>query len=458
MAGYHLFSTGEVLSAANVNDYLMKQTVMIFASASARTTALSGVVREGMISYRTDSHITEYYNGSAWVTLGSTLTTKGDIQVYDTAPNRLSTTPSTSTTPLTVTSSTQGYALVQDQAPAVGLNYTPFQVAGKNKIINGDFWWNQRNFISNTTAIYGFDRWAQAFSGGTSVTNSAQVFTPGTAPVAGYEGKNYNRQVTVGQSAAGDYAQIIQRIESVRTLANQTATISFWAKAGSGTPKIAVELQQNFGTGGSPSATIYTYAGQVTLSTSWARYSVTVAVPSISGTTIGTNNDDMLILALWTSGGTTYNARTGSMGVQNNTFDFWGVQVEAGSVATPFQTATGTLQGELAACQRYYYRISGGTAYNAFGVGQGKSTTVAGLVIPFPVTMRTDVTTLDYSLVAVSDGAGLSNASSAVINTGQTGKNSSYVEFTSSGLTQYRPYVGLFQNNSAGYIGFSAEL
>jgi len=43
MAGYHLFSTGEVLTAANVNDYVMKQTVMVFAAAAARTTALSGV-------------------------------------------------------------------------------------------------------------------------------------------------------------------------------------------------------------------------------------------------------------------------------------------------------------------------------------------------------------------------------------------------------------------------------
>jgi hypothetical protein len=64
--GYKLFSTGEVLTAANVNNYLMNQTVMVFASAAARTTALSGVLAEGMISYRTDSHILEYYNGSAW--------------------------------------------------------------------------------------------------------------------------------------------------------------------------------------------------------------------------------------------------------------------------------------------------------------------------------------------------------------------------------------------------------
>ena len=64
--GYHLFSTGEVLTAANVDSYLMNQTVMVFASAAARTSALTGVLAEGMVSYRTDSHVLEYYSGSAW--------------------------------------------------------------------------------------------------------------------------------------------------------------------------------------------------------------------------------------------------------------------------------------------------------------------------------------------------------------------------------------------------------
>jgi hypothetical protein len=64
---YKLFSTGEVLTAANVNSYLMRQTVMVFADASARTTALSGVLAEGMISYRIDSKVLEIYNGTTWV-------------------------------------------------------------------------------------------------------------------------------------------------------------------------------------------------------------------------------------------------------------------------------------------------------------------------------------------------------------------------------------------------------
>jgi hypothetical protein len=66
-AGYKLFATGDVLTAAQVNTYLMQQTVMVFASSAARTTALSGVIAEGMVSYLQDTNSLEVYDGSAWV-------------------------------------------------------------------------------------------------------------------------------------------------------------------------------------------------------------------------------------------------------------------------------------------------------------------------------------------------------------------------------------------------------
>lgn len=66
-AGYKLFTTGSVLTAAEVNTYLNEQTVMVFNNAAARTTALSGVVSEGMISYLKDTNAVEVYDGAAWV-------------------------------------------------------------------------------------------------------------------------------------------------------------------------------------------------------------------------------------------------------------------------------------------------------------------------------------------------------------------------------------------------------
>ena len=66
-AGYKLFAAGDVLSASDVNTYMMQQTVMVFANSTARTTALSGVLAEGMVSYLKDTNVLEVYDGSAWV-------------------------------------------------------------------------------------------------------------------------------------------------------------------------------------------------------------------------------------------------------------------------------------------------------------------------------------------------------------------------------------------------------
>jgi hypothetical protein len=404
-AGYKLFATGDVLTAAQVNTYLMQQTVMVFASSAARTSALSGVLAEGMVSYLQDTNTLEVYDGSAWIgatgditaltagtgvsitnptgpvpTVAIDTAVTADLTTAQTLTNKTLTSPVLTTPSISninakgdilvgtadntlgiITAGNNGDTLVADSSTSTGLRYKEDYAAGKNKIINGDFNVNQRNFTSTTTdATYGFDRFKLlASSGGTM---SAQTFTPGTAPVSGYEAANFCRIVTTGQSGAGVYTMLEQQIEDVRTFAGQTITISFWAKAATGTPKIATQIYQAFGAGGSPSSVVSTYVGQSTLSTSWARYSLTVANPSISGKTIGTTaNSSSFGLRLWVSAGSSSNAETGSLGIQSNTFDMWGIQVEQGSTATAFQTATGTIQGELAACQRYYYQVGATT-------------------------------------------------------------------------------------------------
>lgn len=74
-AGYKLFQTGDVLTAAQVNTYLNEQTVMVFANSAARTSALTSVLAEGMVSYLQDTNAVEVYDGSNWVSIGSS----GDI-------------------------------------------------------------------------------------------------------------------------------------------------------------------------------------------------------------------------------------------------------------------------------------------------------------------------------------------------------------------------------------------
>ena len=327
-----------------------------------------------------------------------------------------------------------------DSAGAASLGYA----AGKNKIINGDFYINQRNFTSNTaTGSFNFDRWKQIQSGGT-FTLTPQTFTPGAAPVAGYEGKTFLQGITASQSAAGDYAVFSQTIEDVRNFAGQTITVSFWAKAATGTPKIGIEIGQNFGSGGS--ASVFTAGGAVTLSTSFARYSVTIAVPSISGKTVSAANDTMLELFMWVSAGSTFASRASSIGIQNATISIWGIQVEAGSVATAFQTATGTLQGELAACQRYY-QVIGGTInqpiYNAYNLANE----FIQLPQNFPVQMRVTPTATKTGTWTVANCSQPSAVNPTVYGYAlQTQKNGS------SGVFYFYP------DSSDDLITFSAEL
>lgn len=327
--------------------------------------------------------------------------------------------------------------------------------AGKNKIINGDFGIWQRG-----TSLSGAGYLADRFQGvvtTTTITQSQQSFTAGTAPVAGYEGSFFYRAVTTSGATAGSRALVQQPIEDVRTFAGQTVTVSFWAKAGSGTPKIGVELAQVFGSGGSSAVTAIG-ATAVTISTSWARYTVTASVPSISGKTIGTGSS--LNLVLWIDAGSDFAARASSIGNQSGTFDIWGIQVEAGSTATAFQTATGTLQGELAACQRYYYRATSTGAFAAMGFNGfcSSANDFVGQMQP-PVPMRVQPTAIDFSSLQILDSsASAYTVTGATLNTVISSPNVVFVTFNATGMTSTRYGYIRGNNSTSAFIGASAEL
>jgi len=332
-----------------------------------------------------------------------------------------------------------------------------FGQAGKNKIINGDFSVNQRAFTSTTqvTGVYTYDRYATGGNGGTT-TYSAQTFATGTAPVAGYESKNYLRIVTSGQAGASDYAEIYQRVEDVRSFAGQTITLSFWAKANTGTPVMGAAYEQIFGAGGSSS--VVTATSQVTLSTSWARYSITTAIPSIAGKTIGTNSSVQLHLFTSIGSGLVPTYATSAY-IQNNTFDIWGLQIEYGSKATPFQTASGgSPQAELAMCQRYYHRTVAQSSYGQFSFAVGTGVTSAAAAYQFPTTMRVIPTTVDFSNIAVYPPTGGTIAITA-FTIGDSTTASAIPSITvAAGLVAGTMYRLGANNNSAAYIGFGAEL
>lgn len=339
-----------------------------------------------------------------------------------------------------------------------GTDYLTPYTGFRNAIINGDFCINQRAWSSSTaTGTYGFDRWKQVNSGGT-VTMSSQSFTVGSPAATGYESPTFCRVVSASQSGTGDYALLVQQIEDVRSFANSTVTVSFWAKAASGTPKVALEFQQGFGSGGSPSADVNTYGGQATLSTSWARYSLTATVPNINGKTIGTTaNTSFLGIQLWVSGGSTFNSRTGSLGIQNNTFDFWGIQVERGSVATPFEQRP--IGAELALCQRYFQRHSVDDSNTYIGSPTGSG---SGFIqVPLIVQMRTAPTfsaSSGSALRPLTTGGsiiGTTNTTSISLTAGAK-PHATQISFSgSSGLTA-GAVIGI-SGNAGGYFDFSAE-
>jgi hypothetical protein len=136
------------------------------------------------------------------------------------------------------------------------------------------------------------------------------------------------------------------------------------------------------------------------------------------------------------------------------------VQLELGSVATTFKRsngAGGTIQGELAACQRYYWRYTGGATYAPYGIGYAKSTTGTEFVINHPVDLRVPATSIDYSTLAAGDGVTGTTLTNLVISFGNNGKTL-LTGTVASGLTQYRPYSLTNAGSTAGFLGLSAEL
>lgn len=318
--------------------------------------------------------------------------------------------------------------------PAV-MPYSTYAAAGKNKIINGDFGIWQRG-TSFSPGGYNADRWRYDDTGGATATISRQTFTPGTAPVTGYEGKFFYRTAV---TTAAAYQAFQQYIEDVQTFASQTVTLSFWVKAAASTT-ISAYLDQNFGSGGS-SQVGTTISTTIPATTSWTRVNYTVAVPSISGKTIGTGSSLSVRIV-----------------IGQGTFDFWGFQLEAGSTATAFQTATGNPASELAACQRYYFRNNALTAFATL-IPSGLVTSATNYygTINFPVQMRTSPTSVDFANLQLLDSS-IGTITITGLTTSQASNLTASFDCVITGGTAGRFGWLRASSTTAAYIGLSAEL
>lgn len=321
---------------------------------------------------------------------------------------------------------------------------SPFE-AGKNKIINGDFGiWQRGTSGFATGGAYNADRWrAYCDNPGATYAISQQPLSPGA--IVGVD-SSYCWQLSQTGGSGGSANLLYQLIENVQTLEGQTATLSFYAKSDATRTALAPVASQQFGTGGSSAVVINfvaTSSSPVNLTTSWQRFSYTATFPSISGKTIGTNSYVEVDIKLPIN--------------TSQVTQVVGVQLEAGSVATPFTTATGTIQGELAACQRYYYR-SGGSAYTQFASGFTTATTAGQGTVFFPVNMRVAPTALDSGGSIQWFDTSQYAASSLTLGASETSTNAGKFSFTVSGATANRPGVIRGNNDATSYIGWSAEL
>lgn len=241
-------------------------------------------------------------------------------------------------------------------------------VGRKNAIINGNFdIWQRGSSFTAVNNAYSADRW-RSLRGNGSADITREEFTLGQTDVPG-EPKYFLRyDITTASTASIPYIE--QRIERVRTLAGQQATISFWAKASKVVTLSGVFLIQNFGTGGSPSSDESVEAiGDISLTTEWQKITANVSLPSISGKTIGSDNNDFLKLFIET--------------LNNDTFalDIAQVQLEKGSVATDFEQRP--IGEELALCQRF------AAPFELFSRNvTGADGETFGAPVYFPVTMR----------------------------------------------------------------------
>lgn len=266
-----------------------------------------------------------------------------------------------------------------------------------NYIINGnmDYWQRNTTFSTPSSGTYCADRWRVGYDGtiGTFAI-TRQAFTLGQTDVP----NNPNYFLRWNQTAAGSGSTsraISQRIESVRTMAGRSITVSLYLKADT-TRVMSVSMFQNFGTGGSPSANVPITGQNITLTTAWQKFTLTFAIPSITGKTIGTNNDDYLSLTLNLPINTTM------------TIDLAQVMFNEGTDAAPFSYNASSLAMELSACQRYFEKSfdvdfvpAAGPNTTSFATSSGlfvgmSSNTLSGAYVAFKVAKRATPTWVQY--------------------------------------------------------------
>jgi hypothetical protein len=344
-------------------------------------------------------------------------------------------------------------------------------VTFRNRIINGAMVIDQRNAgasvtISSTGYTYCVDRFSIYASIGSKLT--AQQNQNSVTPPAGFT--NYFGVTSSAATSLGatDLYSILQVIEGLNiydlgwgTANAKTITISFWVRS---------SLTGTFGgaLNNSSYARSYPFSYSISSANTWEQKTITIAGDT-SGTWLTTNGVGVRV---WFSLGagatlsgtagawaaTEYESVTGAtsvVGTNGATFYITGVQLEAGTTASPFEYRQyGT---EFSLCQRYFYKVAGGTSYQRFGIGASNATTTQYPVIPLQTYMRVGPTSLTTTgSFGVWTGATVFVVSSLVLDS--VSPNTATLSATTSGITANVIYQLIANNDATATLGFSAEL
>jgi hypothetical protein len=307
--------------------------------------------------------------------------------------------------------------------------------AGKNAVINGGFDIWQRGTTSSGNA-YIADRWYSALISGTGTFAQETTVIP--------SGGLYSMKFTASATAQPALYQAVEQLNTI-PYAGKTVTVSALVAASTSVP-MTIDVQHsstadNSVTGSWTSITATSGGTATPTSTTFVSISGVYAIPSTAKS---------LRVRLFT---TSTIANTVVVYFDN-------IQLELGSTATTFSRAGGTIQGELAACQRYYYRIATTTNNIMVGAGQAYLTTEGQAVLSLPVFMRTapSVTASGGNIFTIWSG-GTAPASTAV-GTFAVGNQTLELILTTTGLTQGRAVTAMIDGGRVNnaYLEMSSEL
>ena len=370
----------------------------------------------------------------------------------------------TSTTDGGISINNSGHVTVDGVAmPSAG------PLSNRNLVINGAMQVAQRGTSSTSSDRQTVDGFFFNFGGGLAGTQSQQTLSSGDPYDEGFR-KFYRMAISTPSTAAGTYCQMIQKMEGQNIAtsgwqyasSNSDITISFWVRSS--------VAQTFYGQLISVDGTLQNYVYSFALSANtWTK--ITKTIPGNSNITIDNDNGEGLQMVIVPFFGTdlsdsgvtvdAWQAYSGSSRVPDMTstwantngatFDVTGVQLEVGSVATPFEHRS--FGDELARCQRYFEKsVNYGTAATGTTnpaptlVGSAYTTALIRTQIFYKVSKRATPT---ITPVPATTGSGTGtqwaryNGSWAVASTSvaQSNENAFSVDLTTSGISAFSTYL-----------------